>query len=334
MSQLITDQPARAAARPALRTALSAVRSGFWLPGLVVLALVVFFSVETSSFATIRNVTALSAQAAGLLIACLGSTFVVMMGSIDLSVGAIVTLTGALGVRIMNAYGLGLTILPIAALIGGMLGVLNGVIYVRGGIQSFVATLGTLSIFTGIALNLLSGRAIEFADYDFGDVAIAQAVPHVPNIALWAVGAWLVVVVVSQRTRFGRYMYLIGGGETVARTAGVPVDRFKIYAFGLSGLMAGLAAILLVARLGSAGPSLGSDLLLNTLAAIVVGGTSLAGGVGGPQRTLVGVLIIAILDNGLNLMSVSEYTQMIVKGAVVIAAVLMSRQRSTQAIVK
>ncbi len=334
MSQLVADSPAAATPRASRAARLSSFRAGLWLPGAVVLALVAFFSVETSSFATLRNATALSGQAASLLIACLGSTFVVMMGSIDLSVGATVILTGALGVRIMNGFGLGLSILPVAAAIGGALGVLNGLVYVRGRIQSFVVTLGTLSIFTGIALNLLDGRAVEFNDFDFGDVAIAQAVPHVPNIALWALGAWLAVVFVGQRTRFGRYMYLIGGGETVARTAGVPVDRFKVYAFGLSGLMAGLAAILLVARLGSAGPSLGSDLLLNTLAAIVVGGTSLAGGVGGPQRTLVGVLIIAILDNGLNLMGVSEYTQMIVKGAVVVAAVLVSREPSTHAVVK
>lgn len=334
MSQLVVDRPASARAGVAFRARFSDIRKGFWLPSFVVLALIAFFSAETSSFATIRNVTALSGQAASLLIACLGSTFVVMMGSIDLSVGAIVVLTGALGVKIMNAYGLGLSILPVAALIGGALGLINGLIYVRGRIQSFVVTLGTLSIFTGVALNLLDGRAVEFSNFDFGDVAIAQAVPHLPNIALWAIGAWLVVVFISQRTRFGRYMYLIGGGETVARIAGVPVDRFKVYAFGLSGLMAGLSAILLVARLGSAGPSLGSELLLDTMAAIVVGGTSLAGGVGGPQRTLVGVLIIAILDNGLNLMGVSEYTQMIVKGAVVIAAVLVSRESSAQAVVK
>jgi ribose/xylose/arabinose/galactoside ABC-type transport system permease subunit len=334
MSQVVVNRSPAVRPTPALGARLTASRKGFWLPGFVVLALIVFFSVETPSFATIRNVTALSSQAASLLIACLGSTFVVMMGSIDLSVGAIVILTGAIGVRIMNSYGLGLSILPIAALIGGALGLLNGIVYVRGRIQSFVVTLGSLSIFTGVGLNLLDGRAVEFTNEDFGDVAIGQVLPHVPNIALWAVGAWLVVVFVSQRTRFGRYMYLIGGGETVARTAGVPVDRFKVYAFGLSGLMAGLAAILLVARLGSAGPSLGSDLLLDTMAAIVVGGTSLAGGVGGPQRTLIGVLIIAILDNGLNLMGVSEYTQMIVKGAVVIVAVLVSRESSTQAVVK
>ncbi len=335
MSEVAVKRPAGIGAQSAAFGArLSAFRNGFGLPALAVLGLIVFFSIETPAFATIRNVTALSGQASSLLIACLGSTFVVMMGSIDLSVGAIVLLTGAIGVQVMNAYNLDLSILPIAALIGGALGLLNGLIYVRGRIQSFVVTLGALSIFNGIGLNLLDGRAVEFSNFDFGDVAIAQAIPHVPNIALWAIGAWLVVVFVAARTRFGRYMYLIGGGETVARTAGVPVDRFKIYAFGLSGLMAGLAAILLVARLGSAGPSLGSDLLLDTMAAIVVGGTSLAGGVGGPQRTLIGVLIVAILDNGLNLMGLSEYTQMIVKGTVVIAAVLVSREASPQAVVK
>lgn len=138
----------------------------------------------------------------------------------------------------------------------------------------------------------------------------------------------------ADRTRFGRYMYIIGGGETVAHTSGIPVRRYKIFAFALSGLLAGLGSVLAVARLGAAGPSLGSDLLLNSLAAIVVGGTSLAGGVGGPQRTLIGVLIIAILDNGLNLMGVSQYTQMVVKGAVVVVAVLVSQQRLRNAVVK
>jgi ribose transport system permease protein len=310
------------------------MRKGLWLPSFVVIALAVFFAVETDSFATLRNITALSGEAASLLVACLGTSFVVLMGSIDLSVGAIVLLSGAVSVTIMNAFGLGNSILPIAVVIGGVLGLVNGAIYVFGGIPSFVVTLGSLSIFTGLGLNLLQGRAVEYTNYNFGNVAIGRLIPHFPNIALWAIGAWIVTVFVGQRTRFGRYMYLIGGGETVARTAGVPVKRFKIYAFGLSGAMAGLAAILLVARLGAAGPSLGTDLLLNTLAAVVVGGTSLAGGVGGPHRTLIGVLIIAMLDNGLNLMGVSEYTQMIVKGAVVIGAVLVSREGGRGYVIK
>jgi len=129
-------------------------------------------------------------------------------------------------------------------------------------------------------------------------------------------------------------MYIIGGGEAVARNAGIPVRRYKIYAFVLSGAMAGLAGALAVARLGAAGPTLGTDLLLNTLAAVVVGGTSLSGGVGGVQRTLIGVLIITLLDNGLNLMDVNQYIQNVIKGAVVIAAVLISQDRSKLTVMK
>ncbi|WP_165769614.1 ABC transporter permease [Arboricoccus pini] len=298
------------------------------------LFLLVFFSLATDSFATLRNFTAISGQAGTLLIACLGGTFVILMGSIDLSVGAVVLLGGAMSVTLLNHTPLGFATIPAVALLGGLLGLVNGTIYTWGRIPSFIVTLGTLSVFSGLALTILDGRAIQFDLDGFETIAIGQLVPHLPNIAFWALVAWAVVVVIASRTRFGRYMYLIGGGETVARTAGVPVTRYKIYAFMLSGVLAGIGAVLSVARLGAAGPSLGTDLLLNSLAAIVVGGTSLSGGIGGPHRTLIGVLIIAILDNGLNLMGVSQYSQMVVKGLVVIAAVLVSRDRSRTTVVK
>jgi ribose transport system permease protein len=320
-------------ARPRL-AALGQVDKSLWLPIAVVLGLAAFFAFATDSFATLRNFSAITGQAATLLIVCLGSTFVVLMGSIDLSLGAIVLLVGASGVMLLNATHLGLAIIPLAAVFGGLLGAANGMVYVFGRIPSFVVTLGSLSVFTGVALQILEGRAIQFDDPNFEDIAIGQLVHHLPNIALCAVLAWAVVVFVAGRTRFGRYMYIIGGGETVARTSGIPVRRYKVYAFALSGLLAGVGGILAVARLGAAGPSLGSDLLLNNLAAIVVGGTSLAGGSGGPHRTLIGVLIIAILDNGLNLMGVSQYTQMVIKGAVVIVAVLVSQDRLRTAVIK
>jgi ribose transport system permease protein len=314
--------------------ALERVDKSLWLPVGVVLGLAGFFAVTTDSFATLRNFTAITGQAGTLLIVCLGSTFVVLMGSIDLSVGAVVLLVGASSVMLLNATHLGLAIIPLAAALGGLLGAANGLIYVFGRIPSFVVTLGSLSVFTGVALQILQGRAIQFDNPDFEEIAIGQLVHHLPNIALCALLAWTIVVFVADRTRFGRYMYIIGGGETVARTSGIPVGHYKIYAFALSGLLAGVGAILAVARLGAAGPSLGSDLLLNNLAAIVVGGTSLAGGIGGPSRTLIGVLIIAILDNGLNLMGVSQYTQMMIKGVVVIVAVLVSQDRLRSVVVK
>lgn len=310
------------------------LRDGVGLPLLVVVALLAWFSLATEAFFSLRNLTALSGQASTLLLACTGATFVILMGSIDLSVGAVVLLVGALAVKLINGYGIGVAALGAGIGLGLLLGLANGLVLAFGAIPSFVVTLGSLSVFTGLAWNLLEGRALRFDSTAFENLAIGQLVPRIPNIALFALGCWLVLVWVGRYTRFGRYMVVIGGGEAVARTSGVPVQRYKIYAFMLSGAMAGLAGTLAVARLGAAGPTLGTDLLLNTLAAIVVGGTSLSGGVGGVHRTILGVLIITVLDNGLNLMGVNQYTQMVIKGLVVIGAVLVSQDRGKIRIVK
>lgn len=308
--------------------------SGLWLPVSVVVGLIVFFSFASEAFFTLRNLTGILGQASTLLLACLGASFVILMGSIDLSVGAMVLLVGAITVKALNQYDTGAWTVFIAMSAGGLLGLLNGAIYALGRIPSFVVTLGTLSIFTGAAWELLQGRALRFSSTSFENLAIGQLVPLVPNIALFALGAWAITSVLGQVTLFGRYMYVIGGGEPVARTVGIPLTRYKIYAFVISGVMAGLAGALAVARLGAAGPTLGQELLLNTLAAIVVGGTSLSGGIGGVHRTLIGVAIIALLDNGLNLMGVNQYTQMVIKGAVVVAAVLIGQDRRKSIVIK
>lgn len=304
------------------------------LPIFVVLLLVAFFSLMSDAFLSFRNLTALSGQASTLLLACAGATFVILMGSIDLSVGAIVLLVGSVVVKLVNVWGLGLSALPAGVVIGLGMGLANGAVFTLGAIPSFIVTLGSLSVFTGLAWALLRGRALEYNSPAFEELGIGQLLPHIPNVALIALLAWAALVFVCFRTRFGRYMYAIGGGEAVARTSGVPVSRYKIYAFMLSGAMAGMGGTLAVARIGAAGPTLGTDLLLNSLAAIVVGGTSLSGGEGGMHRTLLGVLIITLLDNGLNLMGVDQYTQMVIKGLVVIAAVLVSQDRSKATIVK
>ena len=313
---------------------LQALRSGVWLPVGVVVALGAVFALATPSFLTLRNASGILGQASTLLLACLGASFVVLMGSIDLSVGAMVLLAGAVTVTALNAGGIGVLALPLAVVFGTGLGLANGLVFAFGRIPSFVATLGTLSFFTGAGWQLLQGRALRFDSVAFENLAIGHLVPTVPNIALFALIVWAAMAFVGFRTRFGRYMYIIGGGEAVARTAGMPVRRYQIYAFALSGAMAGLAGALAAARLGAAGPTLGQDLLLNSLAAIVVGGTSLSGGVGGVHRTLIGVLIIALLDNGLNLMGVNQYTQMMIKGAVVVAAVLISQTRTRHFVIK
>jgi ribose transport system permease protein len=310
---------------------------GTWLPGAVFLALVVFFSFASPAFFTWRNFSATTGEAATLLIASLGATFVILMGSIDLSVGAIVLLVATVTVALLKLFpdaDLGLLVLPFGALLGGLLGAFNGSITVLGKIPSFVVTLGTLSVFGGISLSILAGATIMFDLPIFDVLSLRQSIPHLPNIALFAVVLWLIFIFVGMRTRFGRFVLLIGGGELVARTSGIPVDRYKIYAFTVSGVTAGLAGIFAMSRLGAVGPSLGGDLLLNTLAAIIVGGTSLAGGIGGVQRTLIGVAIITVLNNGLNLMGMDPYWQLVIKGLVVIVAVLISQDRSRGLIVK
>ena len=326
--------PAAGGGAAASRSLADKLRGGLWLPIGVVVALVAIFSLSSEAFFTVRNFTAIAGQASTLLIACLGASFVVLMGSIDLSVGAVVLLVGAVTVKVLNLGDVGALALLVAVGFGALLGALNGAIFVIGRIPSFVVTLGMLSVFTGTAWSILEGRALRFTSYDFEDLAIGQLIPAVPNIALFALGFWALMALVGFKTRFGRYMYIIGGGEAVAATTGIPVKRYKLYAFMLSGAMAGLAGALAVARLGAAGPTLGQDLLLNTLAAIVVGGTSLSGGVGGVHRTLIGVLIIALLDNGLNLMGVDQYAQMVIKGAVVVIAVLIGQDRGKVRVMK
>jgi ribose transport system permease protein len=304
------------------------------LPIVVVVVLAATFALSSDAFLTFRNLTAVASQASILLLASTGATFVILMGSIDLSVGAIVLLVGAVVVTAINALDLGVSAIALGILLGASLGLTNGIIFSRGLIPSFVVTLGSLSVFSGIALELLQGRALQYNSPVLDELAIGQLVPHFPNVALIAVILWAVMALVCFKTRFGRYMYVIGGGEAVAKTSGVPVARYKIYAFLLSGALAGVAGTLAVARVGAAGPTLGTDLLLNSLAAVVVGGTSLSGGVGGVHRTLLGVLIITILDDGLNLLGVNQYLQMIIKGAVVVAAVLASQDRGKLIIVK
>jgi ribose transport system permease protein len=312
-----------------MRAALSGI-----LPVAVVLILILTFSILSDAFLSFRNLSAVASQGSILLLGSTGATFVILMGSIDLSVGAIVLLVGAVVVTTINGFGLGLSALAIGTILGMFLGFANGAVFAFGLIPSFVVTLGSLSVFSGIALELLQGRALQYSSAAFDALAIGEFVPHFPNVALIATILWAVMVGVCFKTRFGRYMYVIGGGEAVARTSGVPVVRYKIYAFMLSGALAGVGGTLAVARVGAAGPTLGTDLLLNSLAAVVVGGTSLSGGVGGVHRTLLGVLIITILDDGLNLLGVNQYTQMVIKGLVVIAAVLVSQDRSKVMIVK
>ena len=298
------------------------------LPILSIFGLLAFFSLsEGDSFVSRTNFTVITSQAGPLLLISLGATFVILMGSIDLSVGAVATLAASVAVLLIRDYSIGLWAIPITILIGALCGAFNGIIVTYFRLPSFIVTLGTLSIFQGITLHVLNARSIPINDDRFRSIAIGQPIPALSNVALIPLLIWATMVVVGYRTRFGRYTAAIGAGEAVAATSGVPVRRYKTATFIVSGAFAGLAGAFILARLSAASPTIGSGFLLDSVAAIVIGGTALSGGVGGVPRTLIGVLIIGVLSNGLNIMGVSIFTQEIVKGAVVIVAVLTTIDR-------
>ncbi len=305
------------------------------LPLAALLALVVFFSVRAEAFLTAANLTLISGQAGILLLASLGATLVVVAGSVDLSVGSIALLTGAVVASLINdGFGNPIVVLLIAVAVGAAIGLLNGLVFAYGRVPSFIATLGTLSLFAGIGLTILQGSTINFTNQGIRDLAIGQFVPNIQNAALIALLALAVVWFFARRTRFGLYVYAIGGNEKVVELAGVKTRRIKVLILVVSGITAGVAGLLLTAQLGAAGPTLGSQILLDSVAAIVIGGTALSGGVGGVNRTVLGVLILTVLSNGLNQIGAADYTQTIIKGLVIIVAAVFTMASQRKLIVK
>ncbi len=305
------------------------------LPLAALLALFVFFSVRAEAFLSAANLTLISGQAGILLLASLGATLVIIAGSVDLSVGSIALLTGAVVALLINrGFGNPIVVLLIAIAVGALIGLVNGVVFAYGRVPSFIATLGTLSLFAGIGLSILQGSTINFTNQAVRDLAIGQFIPNVQNAALIALAAFLVVWFFARRTRLGLYVYAVGGNERVVELAGVRTRRVKVLILILSGITAGLAGLLLTAQLGAAGPSLGSTILLDSIAAIVIGGTALSGGVGGVGRTVLGVLILTVLSNGLNQIGAADYTQTIIKGLVIIVAAVFTMASQRKLIVK
>jgi ribose transport system permease protein/putative xylitol transport system permease protein len=249
------------------------------------------------------------------------------MGSIDLSVASIIALSGIVASSVLD-MGLGVP----GAICGGILagclvGLMNGAIFSYGKIPSFLVTLGTMSAIEGFSLKLTGGRTISIFDKTYRWLSSGTLIGDLPNVALFALIIYVVCVFIAWRTRFGRYVYIIGGGEKVAKMSGVAIYRFKLYAFALAGSLAGFAGVLLAARIGARSARMADGILLDAIAAVVMGGTSLTGGIGGPHRTILGVLIISILSNGLNILGIDPYTQTIIKGAVVILAVFLTIDR-------
>ncbi|MFT4035784.1 MAG: ABC transporter permease [Patulibacter sp.] len=295
------------------------------LPLATLLVLILYFSATADAFLSTQNFTLITGQAAVVLLGALGATLVIVAGSADFSIGSIALLTGALVARFSNEVSSNLfVVIAFTVAIGALLGLINGIVFAYGRVPSFITTLGTLSLFAGIGLAILGGQAIGVDNLAFQDLATGQLIPNVQNAAVFALVAFAIVWFIARRTRFGLYIYALGGNERVVELAGVKVKRIKVLVLVLSGITAALAGLLFASQLGSAGTTIGASTLLNAFAAIVIGGTALSGGAGGVERTLIGVLILTVLANGLNQLGAQDYTQTIIKGAVIIVAAVFT----------
>jgi ribose/xylose/arabinose/galactoside ABC-type transport system permease subunit len=298
------------------------------LAGLVVL--VVALTLLSGDFLTVTNLLNVGVQAAVTAILAFGSTYVIITAGIDLSVGAVAALSAVVLAWTATSHGVPWPVALVIALVAGIVcGLVNGVLITSGRLPPFIATLAMQGVARGLGLVISQGSPIPLPDAvaHLGDT-IGSYLP-VPVIVMVAMG--VITAVVLNRTYAGRTMYAIGGNEEAARLSGIKVTRQKIITYALAGGFAAVAGIVLASRLASAQPQAALGYELDAIAAVVIGGASLSGGKGRALGTLVGALILAVLRNGLNLLSVSAFWQQVVIGVVIALAVLLDTLRRRQA---
>lgn len=305
----------------------------------IVIALVlvcVALSVMNEFFLTPRNIVNVLRQTSINGILAIGLTFVILARGIDLSVGSVVALAGVVAGSLATTsstamvaggpYPVALALIAGVA-VGAACGAVSGVVVARFNVPAFVATLGMLSAARGLTLLYADGRPVpaltpEFRWIGTGDV-LGVPMPVVLFAAVFAAAWWTL-----SQTRFGRHVYAAGGNPHAATVSGINVARVRLVVFVISGALAGLAGMILAARTGSALPQAGVAYELDAIAAVVIGGTSLAGGVGLVAGTLVGALLIGVVNNGLDLMGVESYYQLVIKGTLIVAAVMLDQTRN------
>ncbi len=294
---------------------------------LVILFVGLALSLLTDTFLSVANFTNVARQISINGILAVGVTFVLLTAGVDLSLGSVVALSGVACATFAHP-GDHSVFVPIAVglLTGAACGLVNGVLVTRGGVAPFIVTLGMMTIARGLALIVSGGRPV--ADMSNELTALAGDFLGVPVPVLCFAGVAAAAWFFLRNFRLGRHIYAVGGNENAARAAGVPVERVKLFAYCLCGLLTGLAGVVLAARITTGQPNAGQAYELDAIAAVVIGGTSLAGGVGTITGTLLGVLLIGVINNGLDLMGVSSYYQAVIKGVIIVGAVWLDRRQA------
>lgn len=291
--------------------------------------LIVVVSFLNPNFFTVDNILNILRQTSVNAIIAVGMTLVILTAGIDLSVGSVLALCGAFAASLVAMEVPVLIAVPTALLAGATLGAISGIIIAKGKVQAFIATLVTMTLLRGVTMVYTDGRPISTGFTDTADAFAWFGTGYALGIP---VPVWLMVIVFAaawyllNHTRFGRYVYALGGNESATRLSGIDVDKVKIGVYAICGLLAALAGIIVTSRLSSAQPTAGMGYELDAIAAVVLGGTSLMGGKGRIMGTLIGALIIGFLNNALNLLDVSSYYQMIAKATVILLAVMVDNK--------
>ncbi|MDF5710724.1 MAG: ribose ABC transporter permease [Nostoc sp. S4] len=294
------------------------------LPILVIIC--ILFTFLSPNFLTGGNIVNILRQASINIVLATGMTFVILTGGIDLSVGSMLAVSAVVALLVSLIPAIGWMAVPAGLVAGLLLGLLNGALITFLDVPPFIVTLGSLTALRGVAYLIAKGTTVINRDIDFAWVGNSYVGP-LPWLVIIALLAVLVSWFVLRQTVLGVQIYAVGGNERAARLTGIKVNRVLLFVYGVSGLLSGLAGIMSASRLYSASGLLGQGYELDAIAAVILGGTSFTGGIGTIGGTLLGALIIAILNNGLTLLNLSFFWQLVVKGLVIILAVMIDRLR-------
>ncbi|EGK30507.1 ribose transport system permease protein rbsC [Shigella flexneri K-227] len=288
----------------------------------ILILIVAVFGFIAPNFFTESNLLNITRQASINIVLAAGMTFIILTGGIDLSVGSILGTTAVAAMVVSLSPEFAMLSIPAALMLGLLLGLFNGALVAFAGLPPFIVTLGTYTALRGAAYLLADGTTVINSNINFEWIGNNYLGP-VP---------WLVVIVlcwfILRRTTLGVHIYAVGGNMQAARLTGIKVWLVLLFVYGMSGLLSGLGGIMSTSRLYSANGNLGMGYELDAIAAVILGGTSFVGGIGTITGTLVGALIIATLNNGMTLMGVSYFWQLVIKGAVIIIAVLIDKYRT------
>lgn len=295
----------------------------------VMLIIGIGLSFLTPNFLTSNNIISVLRQISNNIYLALGMTLVIILGGIDLSVGSIVAMSGTLTVGMIVTNGMGMwPAIIVGILLGVIVGFFNGFVVTTFKVPAFIVTLATMNIAKGIAYIYSGGQSTRITNDAYAMIGTGYLFGVIPLPVVYMVLLIILFSIILRKTRFGTYVYAVGGNRESARLSGVPIKKVEILVFTLTGLLAAFAGIVLSSRMYSGQPSAGDGYEMDAIAACVLGGVSMSGGVGNVSGTVIGAIVIGIISNGLNLMGVSSFWQLVVKGIIILVAVIIDSQKS------